>query len=74
MYESKIKSIKKKGFVNMWTVLWQENNVDRWDRLETEDDVKTLLDRLAKNPDVCEDDAWIFPPAADEYALTPDML
>lgn len=58
----------------MWTVLWQENNVDRWERLETEEDVLALLDELTENLDVCEDDAWIFPPTADEYALTPDML
>lgn len=41
----------------MWTVLWQENNIDRWDRLETEEDVLALLDELTENLDVCEDDA-----------------
>lgn len=41
----------------MWTVLWKDGEKDRWDRLETEDEVRELLDKLAENPDVCEGDA-----------------
>ena len=58
----------------MWTVLWKDGEIDRWDRFETEDEVRELLDKLAENPDVCEGDAWIFPPAADDLALTPDLM
>lgn len=45
----------------MWTVLWKDGEKDRWDRFETEDEVRELLDKLTENPDVCEGDAWIFP-------------
>lgn len=58
----------------MWTVLWQENDQDRWDRFKTKEEVLCLLNQLRENPNVCEDDTWIFPPEADEYALTPDLL
>lgn len=58
----------------MWTVLWRENDQDRWDRLDSKEEVFALLDQLRENPNVCEDDTWIFPPEADEFALTPDLL
>lgn len=48
----------------MWTVLWQENDQDRWDRFETKEEVLCLLDQLRENPNVCEDDTWIFSPQA----------
>ena len=41
----------------MWTVLWKDGEKDRWDRFETEEEVRELLDKLAENPDVCEGDA-----------------
>lgn len=58
----------------MWTVLWRENDQDRWDRLDSKEEVFALLDQLRKSPNVCEDDTWIFSPEADEFALTPDLL
>lgn len=58
----------------MWTVLWRENDQDRWDRYDSKEEVLRLLDQLRENPNVCEDDTWIFPPKADECALTPDLL
>lgn len=53
----------------MYTVLWRENDKDRWDRFETREDVEKLLDELSENPDVCIGDVWIFEPKADEYAV-----
>ena len=44
----------------MWTVLWQENDQDRWDRLDSKEKVFALLNQLRENPNVCEDDTWIF--------------
>ena len=38
------------------------------------DEVWELLDKLTENPDVCEGDAWIFPPAANDLALTPNLM
>ena len=58
----------------MYTVLWQEGNNDKWDRFETEEEVRKLIDQLSENPDVCVGDIWIFSPKADEYAYTPDIL
>lgn len=56
----------------MYTVIWQELNgndyMDKWDRFETKEEVKELLDKLKKNQDVCEHDVWIFTPEADNYA------
>ena len=28
----------------MWTIMWTENSKDRWDRLETKEEVMQLLD------------------------------
>lgn len=53
----------------MYTILWRENEKDKWDRLETRDEVNNLLYKLTNNPDVCEGDIWIFEPKADEYAF-----
>lgn len=33
----------------MWTIMWTENSQDRWDRLETKEEVMQLLDSLDKN-------------------------
>ena len=30
----------------MWTIMWTENSQDRWDRLETKEEVMQLLDSL----------------------------
>lgn len=30
----------------MWTVLWKDGEKDRWDRFETEEEVRELLDKL----------------------------
>lgn len=54
----------------MWTIMWTENSQDRWDRLETKEEVMQLLDSLDKNSGVSKGDAWIFPPQADDLALT----
>lgn len=58
----------------MWTVLWVDNGRDRWDRFETKEEVEELIKKITENPNVCETDAWIFPPKSDDYALTPDLL
>lgn len=52
----------------MYTVLWQEAGCDKWDRLESKEEVVELLLELKKNEDVCLGDVWIFTPEADDYA------
>lgn len=54
----------------MWTIMWTENSQDRWDRLETKEEVMQLLDSLDKNSGVSKGDVWIFPLQADDLALT----
>ena len=54
----------------MWTIMWTENSQDRWDRLETKEEVMQLLDSLDKNSGVSKGDVWISPPQADDLALT----
>lgn len=54
----------------MWTIMWTENSQDRWDRLETKEEVMQLLDSLDKNSGESKGDVWIFPPQADDLALT----
>lgn len=58
----------------MWTVMWVENGADKWDRFETENDVRNLMEELKENFDVYEEDIWIFPPKSDDYAMTGDRL
>lgn len=58
----------------MYTVVWQDNGQDRWDRFETQEAVRHLLHELSENPNVCIGDVWIFAPEADEYACTPDLF
>ena len=54
----------------MWTKMWTENYQDRWDRLETKEEVMQLFDSLDNNSGVSKGDVWIFPPQADDLALT----
>lgn len=56
----------------MYTIIWQEDGLDRWDRLETKEEVDRLVDKLSINNAVCLEDVWIFSPEADEFASTPD--
>ncbi len=51
----------------MWTVLWQENDQDRWDRLDSKEKVFALLNQLRENPNVCEDDTWIFSESVSSF-------
>lgn len=44
----------------MWTIMWTENSQDRWDRLETKEEVMQLLDSLDKNLGVSKGDVWIY--------------
>lgn len=57
----------------MYTILWQElrgnDYVDRWERLETKEGVRKLLEDLKDNPDVCEYDVLIFLPDADDSTM-----
>lgn len=64
----------KQGGTHMYTVLWRENDNDKCDRFETKEEVKNLIDELEKNPDVCENDIWIFTPEADNHAVEYDMF
>lgn len=58
----------------MWTIIYQENGKDKWDRLESKDDVKNLLKTLRDDPGVCFDDVWIFTPDADDHTIDPNDL
>lgn len=52
----------------MYTILWTQGANDKWDRLESHNDVLALLKKLKADPDVCENDIWIFGPKADNHA------
>lgn len=55
----------------MYTMLWQEKGADRWDRFESEEEVKTKLREIENHPDsYALGDVWIFSPKADEFACT----
>lgn len=66
----------------MYTVIWQETGVnkwdgrevsiDRWDRFETKEEVKEHLAMLEASGSVCLGDVWIFPPQADDLAIEGD--
>lgn len=56
----------------MWTVLWTSTEgKDCWERFESKEGMVAFLDdrALLDDPDVL-----IFPPVADEYAITPYEL
>ena len=53
----------------MYTVFWQEEGIDKWDRLETEEEVKVLLASLNASGTVCIGDVWVFTPEADNFAV-----
>ena len=54
----------------MWTICYTEDGKDRWDRFFNR---KELLAFLKDNPDI-DDDALIFPPAADDLSYVPSDL
>lgn len=55
----------------MYTILWLENGLDRWDRFESQEEIKNKLKEIEKHPDTCPlGDIWIFPPTADTLAFT----
>lgn len=62
----------------MYTVLWiekDENEIshDRWDRFETEEEVREKLVEIDNDPNACcIGDVWIFGPEADKYAEAGD--
>lgn len=56
----------------MYTINWRENSQDRWDRLETKEEVMELLVELATHENVEIGDIWIFSPKADDFAKAGD--
>ncbi len=55
----------------MYTVIWREGDIDKWDRFATKEEVMELLQQIDNNPDACcIGDVWVFSPEADEHALT----
>lgn len=59
----------------MYTVLWRDNGQDRYDRLETGEDVENLLKEIEADPDASPlGDVWVFEPEADNYAVTGDTF
>ena len=57
----------------MYTVIWTEDGKDRWDRFETKEEVKELLNTL-EDTNVCIEDIWVFSYEADDYAVTGDIF
>ena len=59
----------------MYTVLWRDNGQDRYDRLETGEDVENLLKEIDANPEASPlGDVWVYKPEADNYAVTGDTF
>ena len=58
----------------MWTIIYKENEKDKWDRLDSKDDVQNLLKTLRKDPRVCFEDLQIFTPDADDHTIDPNDL
>lgn len=58
----------------MWTIIYKENEKDKWDRLDSKDDVQNLLKTLRNDPRVCFEDLWIFTPDADDHTIDPNDL
>lgn len=55
----------------MYTVLWTDKNGDRWDRLETKEEVIDLLKEIEADENASPlGDVWVYGPKADEYAET----
>lgn len=55
----------------MYTVLWTDKNGDRWDRLETKEEVIDLLKEIEADENASPlGDVWVYSPKADEYAET----
>lgn len=53
----------------MYTIIWMELGQDKWDRLQTKEEVDDLLKKLYDEGVVCMEDIWIFSPQADECAV-----
>ena len=58
----------------MWTIIYQKDGKDKWDRLDSKDDVQNLLKTLRNDPRVCFEDLWIFTPDADDHTIDPNDL
>ncbi len=57
----------------MYTLIWQEDNQDKWDRLETKTEVIDKLKEIEANENASPiGDVWIFAPKADDYAFAGD--
>ena len=56
----------------MYTIIWTELGQDKWDRLQTKEEVDGLLKKLYDEGVACMEDIWIFSPYADEYAVDYD--
>lgn len=51
-----------------YTVLYRENDNDKWDRFESAAELADFLTKAKDNPGICEGDIWTFLPEADAYA------
>lgn len=55
----------------MWTVCWTSaKDGDKWDRVDSRDDVITFTNTLVRKGDVSGDDILIFPPEADNLTVS----
>lgn len=48
-----------------WTILWVENNQDRWERTNKAM-AQVLIQQLAENPNVSLEDVLVIPPSHEE--------
>lgn len=60
-----------KGQPLMYTMLWTENGADKWDRFSSAKEVREKLTEIENNEEASPlGDVWIFPPKADDIAVT----
>ena len=53
----------------MYTIIWQEDGQDKWDRFRTKEEVREKLKEINELPNASPlGDIWIFSPKADTYA------
>lgn len=59
----------------MYTVIWLTKSDNRWDRLETKEEVRELIATINNDPDACSaEDVLVFLPQADNEAITGDYF
>lgn len=58
----------------MWTICWTSDQGDGWDRFDTREDVINLANTLVREGNAAPCDILIFPPEADEFSISYDVI